>query len=200
MQKRQRRRPGTRLLLTLAALASVIVGYYLGQYWQRQPLADLSAVFYPSGQKVDYPPALGLAEDAGARSGTWRLFLVADTRAAECRQLMRHFATVFNRMAPSPQIQAHLRLTLLAYDRPEPAAVTAFTGGVTWVEVVSAEREQLDTLSAQLGILPNPGGWCSATAANSILVAPDQTRWALIPYEQAAIMARNILTLIDFVE
>lgn len=199
MQERTRRGPGKRLLLTLAAFASIIGGYYLGQYWQRQPLADLSAVVYPSGLPVDYPPGLHIAEEAGD-SRTWRLFLVADTRATQCRELVRHFATVFNRLAARPQIQENLRLTVLAYDQPDPAAATAFSGGVSWAEIISADPKQLDLLSAQLGILPDGTGWCTATTSNGILVDPDKKRWALIPYEQAAMMARNLSTIIAFVE
>lgn len=199
MQRHTRRSPSKRLVLTLAALGSIILGYYLGQYWQRQPLAELSAVVYSSGQSVDYPPTLEIGADAEA-SASWRLFLTVDTRVVACRQLMRHFAQVFNRLAPWPRIQSNLRLTVLAYDQPNPAAVTAFSGGVTWAEVVSATPDRLDPLSAQLGILPNRDGWCTGTDANGILVAPDQTRWALIPYEQAAIMAHNLSTVIEFVE
>jgi len=188
-----------RLILTLAALASVIAGYYLGQYWQRRPLADLSAVVYPAGQAVDYPADLFI--DAGTDKPTpWRLFVSADTRETECDRLLRHYGLVFNRLAARPKIQENLRLSVLAYDQPDGAAVQAFTGGVNWAEVLSAQPQQLDALSRQLGILPDRAAWCSATAANAVLVAPDQRRWALIPFEQAAIMARNISTIIAFVE
>ena len=199
MARPTRRSPGTRLILIIAALASVIVGYYLGQYWQRRPLADVSAVVYPTGQAVEYPPGLGLNADADT-PGPWRLFLPADTRVAGCKQLLRHYATVFNRLAVWPEIQANLRLSVLAYDRPDAAAVTAFTGGVDWVEVFSAGPQRLDPLTRELGIRPDHSNWCSDNAANAVLVAPDHRRWALIPREQAAIMARNISTIIAFVE
>jgi len=55
MSGARRRRPGIRLLLILAALASIIAGYYLGQYWQRRPLAELSARIYPAGRPVEFP-------------------------------------------------------------------------------------------------------------------------------------------------
>jgi hypothetical protein len=194
-----RRGPGVRLILTLAALASVIAGYYLGQYWQRRPLADLSAVVYPAGRLVDFPADLFVDASDGA-PGPWRLFLPADTREAECSRLVRHYASVFNRLAAWPEIQANLRLSVLAYDWPNDDAAQAFTGGVNWAEVLSAPQQQLDALSQQLGILPDRANWCSATAANAVLIAPDHRRWALIPYEQAAIMARNISTIIAFVE
>jgi hypothetical protein len=194
-----RRSPGTRLILTLAALASVIVGYYLGQHWQRRPLADLSAVVYPAGQPVEFPSGLNIDRDPEAPA-PWRLFLAADTRVPECVRLMRHYATVFNRLAAWPTIQENLRLTVLAYDRPDAPAVTAFSGGVAWAEVLSADPQQLEPLSRQLGILPGQDAWCGETGANAILVAPDRKRWALIPYEQAAIMARNISKIIAFVE
>jgi len=199
MPKSGRRSPGARLILTLAALASVIVGYYLGQHWQRRPLAELSAVVYPAGQPVEYPAGL-LIDSNPDTPAPWRLFLVADTRVAECVRLMRHYATVFNRLAAWPAIQDNLRLTVLAYDRPDTPAVVAFTGGFGWAEIVSADRQQLEPLSRQLGILPGPDGWCGETGTNAILVAPDRKRWALIPYEQAVMMARNISTIIAFVE
>ena len=110
---------------------------------------------------------------------------------------LRH---VFNRLAAWPEIQSNLRLSVLAYDQPDADAITAFTGGVSWAEVFSAEPQRLDPLSRQLGILPDQAAWCSETAANAVLVAPDQKRWALIPHEQAAIMAHNISTIIAFVE
>ena len=197
MPQRGRRSAGTRLILILAALASVIAGYYLGQYWQRRPLAGLSAVLYPAGQAVDYPA--GLITDPGTDS-PWRLFLAADTRAPECEQLLRHYVLVFNRLAAWPEIQRNLRLSLLAHDQPDRAAITDFTTGVDWVEVISAAPEPLGRLGAQLGIQPDPKAWCSPLTGNAVLVAPDKKRWALIPYEQAAIMARNIRTIIAFVE
>lgn len=199
MAKATRHRPGTRLILTLAALASVIVGYYLGQYWQRRPLAGLSAVVYPAGQPVDYPAGLPITSDPDTPV-PWRLFLIAHTGVAECSQLLRQYASVFNRLAVRPQIQENLRLSVLAYDQPDTAGVLRFTGGVGWAEVVSADPQVLDRLSQQLGILPSPDAWCSGTASNAVLVAPDQKRWALIPNEQAAMMARNISTIITFVE
>jgi len=199
MPERGRRGPGKRLLLTLAALASLIVGYYLGQYWQRQPLADLSAVVYPAGHLAAYPPELDLLQRPEAES-PWRLFLAADTRVPECRQLLRHYAIVFNRLAAWPHIQENLRLTVLAYDRPDPSAITAFTGGVTWADVISTATDPLDRLGSELGILPDPDAWCGPLSANAVLVAPDRRRWALIPHEQAAMMARNISTIIQFVE
>ena len=199
MPKRLRRSPGKRLVLTLAALASVIVGYYLGQYWQRRPLAGLSAVVYPAGRRVEYPAGLGTLAGPD-QSAPWRLFLVVDTGVAACGRLLRHYGTVFNRLAAWPQIQSNLRLTVLAYDQPDTAAVSAYTRGVSWAEIISAQPQQLDTLARQLGIQPDPAGWCSATTSNAVLVAPDQKRWALIPFEQAAMMARNISTIVAFVE
>jgi hypothetical protein len=199
MPKSGRHSPGKRLIITLSALASVIVGYYLGQHWQRRPLAELTAVVYPAGQPVQYPPGLVIDSDPDMPP-PWRLFLAADTRVAECVGLMWHYATVFNRLAASPTIQDNLRLTVLAYDRPDAAAVTAFTGGVEWAEILNADPQQLEPLSRQLGILPDPDAWCGETGANAVLVAPDRKRWALIPYQQAAMMARNISTIIAFVE
>lgn len=199
MRRRTRRGPGARLVLTLAALASLIVGYYLGQSWQRRPLDGLSAVVYPDGRKLDYPAGLGIA-DGDAEAGLWRLFLVADTRRPACRELLRHHGFVINRLAPWPDVQARLRVTLLAYDRPDAAAITALRGGAEWLEVVSADSAALDRLAGQLGIQPAGPDWCSPTQANGILVSPQRRSWALIPHEDTAIMARNLQTIITFVE
>jgi hypothetical protein len=191
-----RRAPGRRLALTIAALTSLILGYYLGQYWQRKPLADLSAVVYPAGRKIDYPEMLGV----GASDDVWRLFLVADTRVGQCRQALRHFAMVVNRLAAWPKVQGRLHLAVLAYNRPDAGAAAEFTGGAAWVELISGDTDDLDRLSGQLGIAPGGLDWCESYQANTVLVAPDQTAWALIPYEQAGIMAHNIRSIVTFVD
>ena len=198
MQAR-RRGPRTRLILTLAALASLIGGYYPGQYWQRRPLADLSAIVYPAGRPIDYPASLGIAADPGPNA-PWRLFLTTDTRVAQCRSLLHHVASVVNRLAAWPDIPPRLRVAMLAYDHPDADAVMQFSGGADWTEVITGEAAELDRLSGQLGILPGTGAWCEPSQANGILVAPNREAWALIPYAQAAIMANNIRTIIAFVE
>jgi len=199
MPQQCRRAPGRRLIVTLVALASVIAGYYLGQYWQRRPLAELSAVVYPSGRVVDYAAAFALNAEQDAQT-PWRLFVVMDSRLPACSRLLRHYAIVFNRLAAWPEIQENLRLTMLAYDQPDQQAIARFTGAVGWAEVLSAPAGQLDRLSTQLGIQPDRESWCEAPTANAILVAPDRKRWALIPHEPAVIMANNIRTIIAFVE
>ena len=193
------RGPGRRLVLTLAALASLIVGYYLGQLWQRQPLSDLTAIVYPNGRPLTYPAGIRLPDqDVGGR--LWRLFVVGDTGAATCGELLRHYALVINRLAHRPKLQPRLRLTLLAYDQPDATTRAAFAGTADWLEVVSAPPPVLDELSGQLGIAPVTDGWCTPTQGSAILVAADAVAWALIPYEQTAIMAHDIATIIDFVE
>jgi hypothetical protein len=107
---------------------------------------------------------------------------------------------VINRLAHRPKLQPRLRLTLLAYDRPDAAARAAFSADVDWVEVISAPATALDRLSGQLGIAPLTDDWCTSAQANAVLVAPDAVAWALIPFEQTAIMASDIATIIDFVE
>ena len=195
---RQRRRPRSRLLLTLAALASLILGYYLGQLWQRQPLQRLSAMVYPAGQPVHYPEALGLElQDPG--SAPWRLFVAIDTRVPACADLVEHYAFVINRLAAWPAIQDNLRVTLLAYDRPEQTAAASFTAGLPWAELLTAPVGDLDELAGQLGILPLASGRCSAEQGHAALVSPRAEQWALIPYEQTATMAHNVRTIIDYV-
>ena len=195
-----RRSPRLRLLLTLAALASLIAGYYLGQYWQRRPLAGLSAVVFAAGQPVEFPPGTEPLPARPAADGAWRLFVAADTRDTRCRDLLRHHAAVINRLAAWPEIQDKVRLTLLAYDRPDAAAISTFSRGLGWVQVISAEPAVLDALGAQLDIGPAADAWCTPATAAAALVSPQHEHWALIPHEQAAIMAHNIRTIIAFVE
>lgn len=194
----RRRGPRARLLLTLAALASLIVGYYLGQAWQRRPLDALSAIVYPTPRLVDYgelltPAPLGADE-------SWRLFVVADTTAPHCAELLRHHALVHNRLAAHAGIQKQLRLTLLAYDDPDDDQVARFAGALPWLDVIAATPQALGELSAQLGIQPLTDDWCSPLQSNAVLVSPAREAWALVPHEAPVIMARNITTIIEFVE
>lgn len=192
-----RRRVLSRLLLTVLALLTLIAGYYLGQYWQRRPLQDLSAVVYPSGRAIRYPDGLPRLTDP-ASNGAWRLFLTADTRAPACAAVLRDMRFLYNRLAAWPDLQARLRVTVLAYDAPaQPPDPSA---GAEWIDMLGAAPPTLDRLAGQLGILPTGNDWCSDHQASAILVSPHNEAWALIPYEQPAIMADNVRTIIQFVE
>ena len=107
---------------------------------------------------------------------------------------------MMNRLAAWPSIQERTRLTVLAYDGPSDDAALRFRRGAEWIDVVAAEPTVLDELAMALGILPNPMNWCEATQLNSILVAPDRRRWALIPYEDPQTMAYNVQAVIQFVD
>lgn len=198
MTTRRRRGARARLLLTLAALATLIGGYYLGQLWQRKPLQDLSAVVYAQARTLQYND-LAIATDTDEQ-GVWRLFVAADTRVDTCSRLLQHYAFVLNRLAHRADIQRRLRVTLLAYDNPDAEKTATFRSGIAWTEIVSAPRAQLDALAAQLGIQPLGDDWCSATSASAVLVSPAREAWALIPYEAPVIMADNIAAIVDFVE
>lgn len=194
-----RRGPGKRLLLTLAALASLIVGYYLGQSWQRQPLDGLSAVVYPNGKRIELA-ADTFSDSANDDVRPWRLFTTVDTDRAACRELRDDYALVINRLAHRPALQARVRVAMLAYDRPDAQAGSGFATAYPWLDLIAIAAPQRDRLAAELGILPTTDDWCRGPQASAILVAPDAVAWALIPHEQADIMAHNIITLIDFVE
>lgn len=198
MHRPTRRSPRARWLLTLAALGALIVGYYLGQAWQRQHLDRLSAIVFTDGQSVAMPEGLGL--DVPEGQAVWRLFLVADTREPACRTALPRFGLMMNRLAAWPKIQERVRLTVLAYDAPPDAEALAFRAGATWIDVVSAEKADLDPLSEDLGIRPDGTGWCVPTRLGSILVDPDRRRWARIPFEDPATMAHNVQAVIQFVE
>jgi hypothetical protein len=193
------RRPGwVRLLLISAALASLVGGYYLGQYWQRQPLDALSAVVYPDGQRVGFPAAAGILAGT-SDDDPWRILIVTDLQTAACQELLRHFALVRNRLAGWPDIQRRIRLTLLDFGHVSPGVLEPLIAE-DWMERPTLDQVQLAELTASLGIQPAAGALCTATQANAVLVAPDLRRWALLPYEQPAIMAHNIATIVQFVE
>jgi len=198
MRQRPRHSPRARALLTLAALGALLVGYYLGQYWQRQPLSELTAIVYTDGAPVDIPDELVPAD--GRDAETWRLYLVADTTRERCRAALPRFGLMMNRLAAWPSIQPRVRLTVIAYDGPSSDAALKFKGGAPWVDVISADPVSLDALSGDLGILPDPLQWCEETQLNSVLVAPDGRRWALIPFEDPKTMAFNVQAVIQFVE
>lgn len=200
MARPHRRGPTARLALILAALASLLVGYYLGQAWQRRGLDDLTAVLYPVGRAIEYPAGFALPEADPGAPPAWRLVLVADTRDPACSALLRQFALVINRLATKPDLQGRLRVTVLAYDQPDADAVAAFAQGAPWLEVPAASDQALETLAGQLGLLPDRRNWCTGTQSNSVLVAPDHTAWALLPLRPAAVMAHDIARIVDFVE
>ncbi|MCB1774623.1 MAG: hypothetical protein KDI88_13490 [Gammaproteobacteria bacterium] len=190
------RTPRARLLLTLAALASLLVGYYAGQYWQRQTLADISAVVYPSGRAIDFE----LHPDLSDATPAWRLFVNVDTSSDDCRRLVRDYAFVRNRLASAPAIQQRLRLALLAYDQPTETQAGALNDDADWIDVIVASPGALDRLAAELGNLPTSTTWCDHHQGNAILVSPQREAWALIPYELPEAMAHNVRTIIEFVE
>lgn len=197
--RRSRRRPWLRFALVAAALLSLLVGYYLGQYWQRRGLGELSATVYPVGRPLDYPAGLPLTPgDADARR--WRLFVTADTREDACRDLLQHFALVMNRLAAWPGVQPRVRVTLLAYDAPDATAIQRFSGLAGWSEVVSAPPAMLDALAAQLGILPLGADWCAGPQGSGVLVSPRREAWALLPADTPAATAQNLASIIGFVE
>lgn len=182
--------------MTLAALASLIIGYYLGQAWQRQPLSDLSAIVYANGRPVDYPAEFRPAHDDTA----WRLFVAGDPDAAACTDLRRDFALLINRLAARPELQRRVRLALISFAETPVLGENRFHSGYPWVDLVELDGTQRETLARQLGILPTGEDWCRGTQASGVLVSPDAVAWALIPYERPDIMAHNITSLIDFVE
>ena len=198
MRNRPRHSPRARLLLTLAALGALLVGYYLGQYWQRQPLSRLSAVVFEDGKPIELPSSLSLTTSAEAP--VWRLFVAVNTQVDACRGAMRRLGLMMNRLAAWPKIQARVRVTALAFDNPTAEQVDAFAAGATWIDTVAIPKPELERLASDLGIQPDTSRWCAPTELNSILVAPNHTRWALIPYEYPETMAYNVQAVIQFVE
>jgi hypothetical protein len=189
------RRPTARLALTLVALATLIAGYYLGQYWQRQPLQDLSAVVYDSGRPLALPEdRFPPGEDA------WRLFVTGDTTAAACADLLRDFGFARNRLAAVPDIQARLRLVMIAFDDAVDGRGDRLAGGSDWIDVIRPTAGERDRLAGELGILPTGSVACTGTDATAVLVSPRHEAWARVTHEQPAAMARNIRSVIEFVE
>ncbi len=194
----RRRRPVRRFILISIAIATLIVGYYLGQYWQRQPLSELSAEVYDGKRRLQLPERL--ASPGDEQSPRWRLFISADTTADACRQLLRDYALMFNHLAVRPDLQSNLKVVVLAYDRPDLAQQTTFTGGVTWAELLIGDPDAMDNVATQLGLSTSGIAWCSLGNDAAVLVGPDDTQWALLPHGEPDIMAHTLIGIIDFVE
>ena len=88
---------------------------------------NLSAVVYPAGRQIVSPRIWR------SRRGTCliRMAPVPGRRYSRpaCSRLLDRTSFVFNRLAARPSIQARLRLSVLAYDRPDAVAQQAFTAG-----------------------------------------------------------------------
>jgi hypothetical protein len=184
--------------LTVAALGTLLAGYYLGQFWQRRALDDLTAVVFSDGQPIDYPVSVVLAP--GSDDAPWRLFVVADTQMEACRVALPQFGLMMNRLAAWPSIQPRVKVSVLAYDQPSLTRAEDLRAGASWLEIVSAAPLDLDQLSGTLGILPDPTRWCVPEQLNGILIDPQHRRWALIPFEDPKTMAHNLQAVIQFVE
>lgn len=189
------RRPTTRLGLTLLALATLIAGYYLGQYWQRRPLQDLTAVVYASGRPLALPEdRFPPGDDA------WRLFVAGRPASPACAGLLRDYAFVRNRLAAVPGVQARLRVVMITVDGSGDDPDDGPAAGADWIDLLAIPHSTADRLAGELGLGPNGSATCTGEDAAGILVSPRQEAWARIPYEQPAAMARNIRGVIEFVE
>lgn len=195
----RRRTGGKRLVITLAALLSLIIGYYLGQQWQRQPLTDLSATVYANGVAIDYPK--GLERPAGFHDvDAWRLFMAFDARMPACSERLQQALLAVNRLAPQTTLQARTRLTLLLYNDSEGGVREGLRGERDRIEIITGSNTDLDTITGRVGTLPLRSRWCAADAGGLALISPQHEAWALIPWETPAAMAHNIATIVEFLE
>ena len=197
---RDRGRPrAKRLVVTLAALLSLIVGYYLGQQWQRQPLVDLSATVFANGIAIDYPDGLQ-RPDSFIDADAWRLFMAFDSRIPACKERLQQALLAMNRLASRPDLQGRTRLTLLLYNDAGSATRDGLRGSDERIEILAGNAAELDEITGRIGTLPLPSRWCAADAGGLALVSPDHEAWALLPWERPASMAHNIATIVEFLE
>lgn len=184
-----------RFLLISGALGIVILGYYLGNLYKFGELDKLSAVVHKEPTQVTIDPAL-VSLDNQQQAG-WRLYLVVDTTANACTQVLDHYTSVYNRLAGTPKIQAALRLVTLPYNTDNKEHVGKWLAHRSFVTAFLGTEESLEKLTADLGILPLGNRWCKDTQATAALVDKEGYTRALIPFEEPATMAMNLRTIIQ---
>lgn len=181
-----------RLVLIMAALATLLVGYYLGNQYQFGNLQSLQAIVLD--QPVEVDPLLlpqALREQREAQPG-WLILLAGDLKTPACEQLLQHYVQVHNRLAGESQLQNGLQLALLQSSDAQPTPVWQH---VRWANAYALPKEQLLKLTGTLGISPIGTRWCQDVQANAALIGPDDLQRAILPQAKAAETAEAISTL-----
>ena len=175
----------SRFRLIVAALATVIAGYYLGQLYQQHRWKQQGIRVLDNPVRLEQP---GL-------SGHWTLLIPGEPDPS-CEQLLREFTQTVNRLAAWPKLQSRIRLHLLASRAPAGQSLWHF---VPWASVQWSEPPARRELLQQLGFAQTAPPWCGADA-HLALTGPDQRLYALVTLDKPSRMAESLRQLIDTLE
>lgn len=181
-------RQRSRFRIVVAALATVLVGYYLGQVYQQHRLQQQGITLLDDPVPVSKEIRLPL-------SGHWTLMLPGEADAA-CEQLLRSMVQMVNRLAASPKLQAQIRLRLLATHAPGSKSLWHF---VPWASVLYLGRDERSRLLESLQLQPLKAGSCGPSAQLA-LTGPDMRLYAHLRLDKPARMADSLRQLIETLE
>jgi hypothetical protein len=192
-RNRPPRSPLQRFAIISVALATVLLGYYLGNRYQFGELQNSAALVYEQPIEFDIAtlpqPLRGQIENPDH----WIILLPGETGAA-CDRLLEHFVEVINRLAAWPAIQQRVHLVLLETDQ-KPASLA--WQSVPWASVQSLSATQMLELTSQLGIAPTGTRWCQDVQATAALLGPANLTHALLPLDKPADIAESLRLVIE---
>lgn len=192
-RKRPARSPAQRFAIISVALATVVLGYYLGNRYQLNELQNTAALMNEQPVEVELVNLPSALREAIVAEDQWLIVLPGEP-GLHCDALLEHFVDVVNRLAAWPKIQQRIRFVLLAS--------SGAAGGIRWNHVPWAKVQMLDqetqlALSTQLGIAPIGTRWCQDVQATAALIGPGNQVHALLPLDKPAKIAESVRLIVD---
>ena len=166
-------------------LATLLLGYYLGQLYQQHRLGGEGATLVDSPGEIATPARLPL-------SGHWNLLLAGEPDS-RCEQLLRTMVATVNRLAGSPQLQSRIRVRLIATRRPD---ADSLWNSLPWAAVHYLGPSQRSGLLQVLG-LPIPDGIHCGPETPLALVGPDRKLYAHLQLNKPERMAEQLRDLTE---
>ena len=121
IQMRRNRPPRTplqRFAIILLAVATVSLGYYLGNLYQFDKLRNSAAIMLDEPLELDTSALPERLQDRIASAQSW-VVLLPGQNGNDCDRLLEHYMEVVNRLAAWPEVQERINLALLVTsDRP----------------------------------------------------------------------------------
>jgi hypothetical protein len=190
-RKRSPRTPLQRVALILAALSTLLLGYYLGNLYRLDELKQHGAVPLDQALPLDTADLPDSLRQSLNDTQQWVIFLAGEPGQA-CDRLFDQYVEVYNRLAAYPKIQSRLHLALLttASDEHHPWPV------YDWAKVYRLTPAQRDKLTSAAGIAPIGNRWCQDVQATAALAGPGASVRALLPLDKPAEMAESLRLII----
>lgn len=179
-----RRRP-SRFRLIVAALATVLVGYYLGQLYQQSRFESRGIELIDQPQTVRTAARLPL-------DGYWTLVLPGEPGAG-CEQALQALVETYNRLADAPKLQKTLRIRLLS---TRPAGEDSLWNYFSWSSVLYLESGQHGEVMRALSLPPQTDLQCTR-ATRLALIGPNRRLYAHVHLDKPARMAESLRELTE---